>query len=603
MANNACEAGCETNAFLTDLNALFSAAVRSGDEEAFLQRSLELAMRAVGGDRAFLALVEQSTGHLVVVNTSGLGWTPETARLRLSLAQEHARGITGHVVLTARPYRTGDTRSDPHYLEYFRDVRSEIAVPICGTSGQSVGVINVESAQPDRFSDEHEHRLTAIAHAAAAALRVQGFRARESALIEIGNNLTTTLDIGTLMQKVLAVAADMLRFEDCTVFLTDEATGMLVLSASSGSLAGRTGEAPYHVGEGITGWVAAHGTSVRLVEPRNDPRWRGLCLEFPQDEIGALLAVPIVGRNKVLGVLRVVRRKSPDAWFSTSFSEGEERVLNTIGRQLGAAVENVRTYERLVQAERMAAWGELSARAAHMIGNRTFALKGDLNEMSYLLSQKPCEEIRTEIVELVASMCRGVERLEEILREFRDFVVATQISLAPCDLNAIVQETVAEIFPKRTAIELVLDLQPDLPQMKCDARKLKRAFCELIENAVSFQPDGGALRVRTSVVSEPDRRRYGIGHSAEAVAVEFADAGPGIADDQKERVFQPFHSTRAKGMGLGLSIVKGIVEAHHGVVREIGALGEGARFIVCLPVAEPVSCNQGECTHGTDTGR
>ena len=598
-----CDSGCSASAFLTDLNALFSAAVRSGGEEAFLQRALELAMRAVGGDRAFLALVEQSSGHLVVVNTLGIGWTPETARLRLSLAHERARGITGHVALTAQPYRTGDTSTDPHYLEYFRDVRSEIAVPICGTSGQSVGVINVESAHPDQFSEEHEHRLIAIAHAAGAALRVQGFRARESALIEIGNNLTTTLDIGTLMQKVLAVAADMLRFEDCTVFLTDEATSTLVLSASSGNLAGRTGEAPYRLGEGITGWVAAHGTSVRLVEPRNDPRWKGLCLEFPEDEIGALLAVPIVGRNQILGVIRVVRRKSPQAWFSTTFSEGEERVLNTIGRQLGAAVENVRTYERLLNAERMAAWGELSARAAHMIGNRTFALKGDLNEISYLLSQKSCQEIRAELDELVSSMRRGIERLEEILREFRDFVVATQITLAPCDLNTLVHEAVAETFPRRGPIQLSMDLQPDLPTLRCDARKLRRAFGELIENAVSFQPEGGILHVRTSFISEADCRRFGMSASREAVAIEFADAGPGIADDQKERVFQPFHSTRAKGMGLGLSIVKGIVEAHHGVVREIGALGEGARFIVCLPVAAPVSANQRGQTYGTHSGR
>ncbi|MBM3493588.1 MAG: GAF domain-containing protein [Armatimonadetes bacterium] len=584
-----CEGVCDGNAFLHELNALFCAAVRAGHEEAFLQRALVLAMRAVGGDRAFLALVEQSTGDLVVVNTAGLGWTPETARLRLSLVHESARGITGHVVLTAEPYRAGDVTKDPHYIEYFRDVRSEIAAPISGTSGQSVGVINVESVHYERFTDEHEHRLAAISHATAAALRVQGFRARESALIEIGNNLTTTLDIQTLMQKVLAVAADVLRFEDCTVFLLDEMTDLLVLTASGGGLAERLGEAPYKVGDGITGWVAAHGEAVRLIEPRLDPRWRGLCVEFPENEIGALLAVPIVGRNRVLGVLRVVRRKSPTAWFSPAFSEGEERVLNTIGRQLGAAVENVRSYERLISAERMAAWGELSARAAHMIGNRTFALKGDLNELNYLLSQKPCEEIRAEVVDLSASMFRGVERLEEILREFRDFVVATQITLAPCDLNAVVRETLSETFPKRSSVALSLDLDEGLPELRCDARKLKRAFGELVENAVTFQPDGGALDVRTFVLSAAERADGRLGQSREYVGIEFADAGPGIVAEHKDRVFMPFYTTRAKGMGLGLSIVKGIVEAHQGVVREVGAPGEGARFVVCLPASEVAS--------------
>jgi signal transduction histidine kinase len=416
---------------------------------------------------------------------------------------------------------------------------------------------------------------------------VQGFRARERALIEVGNNLTTTLDIQTLMTKVIGVAAEMLRFEDCTVFLLDQMTDMLVLTASGGGLSDRLGEAPYRLGEGITGWVAAHGESVRLVEPRRDPRWRGLCVEFAENEIGALLAVPIVGRHRVLGVLRVVRRKSPTAWFSNEFSEGEERVLSTIGRQLGAAVENVRTYERLVSAERMAAWGELSARAAHMIGNRTFALKGDLNELGYLLTQKPCEEIRSEVIELVGSMGKGVERLEEILREFRDFVVATQISLAPCDLNAVVREALDETFPKRTPVVLNLDLAEALPEVRCDARKLKRAIGELVENAVTFQPEGGALDVSTFALSADERAARRLSQSRAYVGIEFADSGPGIESNRKDRVFLPFYTTRAKGMGLGLSIVKGIVEAHQGVVHETGVEGQGARFLVCLPVSEP----------------
>lgn len=561
--------------------------MRSDDEGGFLDAATDLAMRAVGGDRAFLALVEQRTGELVVISTTGVGWTPESARLRLSLAQEAGRGITGHVALSAKPYLTGDVTQDPHYVMYFRDVRSEIAVPICGTSGQSIGVINVESALPDRFSEVHEHRLVAVAHAAASALRTSGFRARESALIEIGNNLTTTLDIETLMTKVVSVAAEMLRFEDCTVFLLDEVSDRLVLSGSGGVLSERLGEAPYKVGEGITGWVAEHGVPVRIVLPQRDPRWRGLCLEFPSEEIGALLAVPIMGRSRVLGVMRVVRRKSPTAWFSNAFSEGEERILTTIGRQVGAAVENVRSYERLVQAERMAAWGELSARAAHMIGNRTFALKGDLNELSYLLDQKPCDEIRTEISELAASMTAGVARLEEILREFRDFVVATQTTMTSCAVNDLIREAVAETFPKRTAIRLQMELDDSLPALRCDPRKLKRAFAEIIENSVSFQPEGGVLSVRSSVMLPSDPIAVGLAQGRDYVAIEFRDSGPGIAAPEKERIFQPFHTTRAKGMGLGLSIVKGIIEAHHGQIREVGIPGEGACFIVLLPAADP----------------
>lgn len=574
--------------YLQTLDRLCCEALQSGDTQSYLDRFVSLAMEIVGGDRAFLALVDQRTGELVVVATAGKGWTPENARLRLSLAQESNRGITGHVALTAQPYRTGDVSRDPHYIAFFQDVCSELAVPIRGASGQSVGVINVESCHPERFGELEERMLVVLAHAAGSALRTQGFRARESALIEIGNNLTATLDIETLMEKVLTLSADMLRFEACTIFLVDEISGRLVLTASSGPLSGRVGEAPYRLGEGITGWVAQHGTPVRLERPHEDPRWKGLCPEFPPDQMGAMMVVPIAGRHQLLGAMRVVRRKSPNAWFSTAFSEGEERILTSIGRQVGAAVENIRVHARLLHAERMAAWGEMSARAAHMIGNRTFALRGDLNELRYWLEERPEQAERDKLRELAASMARGLDRLEEILREFRDFVVATTITRRPCDLNKAVREAVEETFPRRSAITLSLELDEGIPDVCCDAAKLKRAFAEIIENAVSFQPDGGCLVVRTGLMDGEEARCFGLVQGEQYVSVEFSDRGPGIPVEQKERIFEPFHTSRAKGMGLGLSIVKGIVEAHGGVVRETGRFGEGAVFTIVLPVtSEP----------------
>jgi signal transduction histidine kinase len=129
-----------------------------------------------------------------------------------------------------------------------------------------------------------------------------------------------------------------------------------------------------------------------------------------------------------------------------------------------------------------------------------------------------------------------------------------------------------------------LSLAEDLPPIHCDPAKLQRAFGELIENAISFQPDGGDLRVETRRIGPEDRRKLHLAEGRSYVLAEFADRGPGVAAALKERIFQPFFTSRAKGMGLGLSIVKGIVEAHHGILRETGAEGEGARFAVYLPV-------------------
>src|SRR5205085_9536538 len=117
--------------------------------------------------------------------------------------------------------------------------------------------------------------------------------------------------------------------------------------------------------------------------------------------------------DTILGVLRVLRRKSHSPWFSNHFTEADERLMSTIASQLGAAIENARSFQKLVRSERMAAWGELSARSAHLIGNRAFALKGDLNELRYLVSAMPRDDRCQEVLKIVDSMEVGIGRLDE----------------------------------------------------------------------------------------------------------------------------------------------------------------------------------------------
>jgi len=297
--------------------------------------------------------------------------------------------------------------------------------------------------------------------------------------------------------------------------------------------------------------------------------------------------VPIPGTERILGVIRASRQRSAPAWFRARFTESDERVLQTIASQLGNSVDNARSLGRLVRSERMAAWGELSAKSAHMIGNRTFAIKGDLNELKHLLSHadRPDVNLISEISAIVESVEKGVYKLEDILREFRDFVMATHLTRRPTDINQLVRESLKETFPRRSKVQLVKELAADLQPIQCDAEKMKRALSELIENAISFMPDGGTLSIRTAL-STPGRlpNSARLSRLQSYVEIVLSDTGPGVSEENKERIFQPFYSSRVKGMGLGLSIVKGIIDAHHGAIRELGTEGSGAEFTVFLPI-------------------
>lgn len=578
--------------FLETANRLLTLALTQRHSPNFVQEALQEALRATRGKRAFLARIEQETGELVVGETAGDDWTDEERKLRLRPHNRTERGITGYVAITGEPYICPDVRQDPHYILSFADVLSEIAVPFFDAEGRVRGVLNVDSDHLDAFADHDVAMLTTFANGIAASLAFDEFRQREQLLVEIGLELASTTDVNSLARRVVNVTATALRCEACSVFLLDEPGETLVLQASSGSLRAQIGVASYGVGEGLTGTVAKTGETIRLDDPRHDPRWIGRYPEFSPDELSAFLAVPIPGRERMLGVIRASRPRSAPAWFRARFTESDERVLKTIASQLGNAVDNTRSFGRLVRSERMAAWGELSAKSAHMIGNRTFAIKGDLNELKYLLENVassgalPRADLLPEIAALTESIEHGVYKLEDILREFRDFVMATQLKTRETDINQLLRETLKETFPRRSNVALVEEYAPSLPPIPCDSEKMKRALSELIENALSFMPERGTLTMRTTLAT-PDRlpKIARISRLQTYVEIALSDTGPGIAPEHKERIFQPFFSSRVKGMGLGLSIVKGIIDAHQGAIREIGEPGAGAEFAIFLPIA------------------
>jgi signal transduction histidine kinase len=348
-------------------------------------------------------------------------------------------------------------------------------------------------------------------------------------------------------------------------------------------------------------------------------------MEAPAGELAAVMAVPVLCQRSKPGVLRVVRHRKGSLYFlPQEFTQADEDVLVTLAGQLAVAIDRTRLTTRLLHAERMAAWGEMSARSAHMIGNTVFGVKGHLNELAHLLKAEDheavLEERRTGLSDrrshatddksgarllrpvtvqearfLSEQITHGIYRLEEILGEFRDFVLATQLHAQENDLNQILRAVTMESFPKHSNVDLVLNLAPGLPPVLADEAKLKRAFGELIENSVDFQPNGGMLTIRTSLAdAEATRQLPQDRPPGPVLQIEFIDRGPGLSEQDRARVFTPFYTRKAKGMGLGLSIVKGIIEAHRGMICEsgngiegkgAGDKGEvhGAHFVILLP--------------------
>ena len=553
--------------------------IRELAEETSYDRSLDAlarwALTLTESRHSLIATMNDEVGCLELLHTAGdETGEKEPGRLR-RVTVGGDRGIVGHVAATGEPYVTGNVRNDPLYQNYFETTLSEIAVPVRDRHGRIRAVLNVESDREDWYGEAALDTCRAIANLIALVLDQEEHRRREEALMQIGRSLSSALTEEGLIDHVIHVAGEVLRFQACSIFLLDEATDEFVLRGSTSHLKKRIGEVRYGRGEGCTGWVCDHAEAVLLQDPHTDPRWRGRYLEIPGDQIASFLAVPIVAGHQGIGAIRVIRRVADNPYLDNRFTPSDQRLLEAIAQQLATGLRLIQSMERVIRSERMIAWGELSAKSSHMIGNRVFAIKGDVNELGHLLSaEKPDPAALRRIQE---SLQVNLMRTEEILQDFRDFVSATQLKLEPGDVNEVVRETVAEVFPKRSSVKLDLELG-EVPETRIDAKKLRRAVSELIENSLS-QDSTGTLRVATGVIRDSERFKR------PAVRIEVEDSGGGVPDEKKESIFQPFHSGRVRGMGLGLSIVKGIVDAHGGTVYEDGTAGKGAKFVILLPLA------------------
>lgn len=554
---------------LSEWTQLLTTISRDLSVERALDAIALAAKRLTGSAHVLIAIVEDEVSDLVVRHGAGEGWESVAKFRHLPLDIQSKEGLVGWVAATGTSVVSGSVRDDPAYRALFSSTQSEIAVPIKDRFDRIRAVLNVSSDLPNAYSESHHETVTGLANLIDLVLERHESTKREEALIQIGSALDTVTSEDLLVESVIGVAQNTLRLHTCSIFIMDPKTDCAVLRGTIGRLKDQIGLLSYERGEGFTGWVCQHGRPILLDEPQLDPRWRGKYIEIPNENIASFLAVPILWRDEILGVIRVLRRRSENPFSDNRFTIQDQRVLQAIAEQMASGLQNIRQIDHIVQSERMIAWGELSAKSSHMIGNRVFALKGDVNELGFLIADDKTS--LQDLKLLHESLRANLTRIEEILHDFRDFVTATKIEKAPTDVGALVRETAEEVFPKRSLVSLRLEIA-DLPVANVDGRRLRRAVSELIENGL-HHTESGEMVVR-ALLSADERK----------VRIEVEDSGPGVPDDVKSLIFQPFYSGRVKGMGLGLGIVKGIVDAHGGDVFENGVFREGARFVLHVPL-------------------
>ena len=228
-----------------------------------------------------------------------------------------------------------------------------------------------------------------------------------------------------------------------------------------------------------------------------------------------------------------------------------------------------------LESERMQAVRMLAASLAHEIGNPLNALGIHLQLLERSVRKLPDEADREELSDYVRVARDEIARLDGILAEFLNALRNGAPNLEKCDVLAVLEKSlqVLRADVQERSVRIEVDHPASLPAIRADASQLQRVFFNLVKNALQAMPDGGLLAI---ALSADDRD----------LSVSFRDSGTGIPPEDFVKLFEPFHSGRAGGHGIGLAIVKRIVEDHGGRIDVSSRPGQGACFRLVFPLAD-----------------
>jgi signal transduction histidine kinase len=232
--------------------------------------------------------------------------------------------------------------------------------------------------------------------------------------------------------------------------------------------------------------------------------------------------------------------------------------------------ELVAQRERLVQAERVAAWRELARRLAHELKNPLFPLQITVENMQRARERYP-DQFEEVFREGAATLLAELGKLKQIIARFSDFAKMPAPEMQPVDFNRLAGETM-KLFEAQLAgarIARKLELEPRLRPVEADPEQMTRVLHNLVLNAIDAMPQGGILTVRTRAL-------------AGGVRLEVSDTGQGLTPEECARLFTPYYTTKTHGTGLGLAIVQSVVSDHHGRISVESEPGKGATFRIEL---------------------
>ncbi len=521
------------------------------------------------------------------------------------------RGIIGDIARTSVAEVVNQPELDPRTLRIpgtplpAEELEGLMCAPLL-SRGQVIGLLGVWRPRADgSFSQADLDFLISVARQAAIAIESARLyletrrQANEmAALADVGRDVSATLDLPTVLERIASHAKDLLAADTSAVFLADSDGATFRAIVVLGDSAAEIQHYPVPLGVGIIGDLARRGVAEVINDAGSDPRVVPIP-GTPQQPTDRLMVAPLVTRKQVIGLMTVWR-----LFERTPFTPADLNFLVGLARQATIAIENARLFEETQQARQAADAANVAK--STFLANMSHELRTPLNAvLGFAQVMERDSALSSRQKEHLGIITRSGEHLLGLINDVLEMskIEAGRVTLneTTFDLRRLLQ-SVEEMFQLRAdakRIQLRFDLAEDLPCLvQGDQGKLRQVLINLLGNAVKFTHVGGvALRAvwRDERPKTKDQRPITGDRSSfvvrpSSLVVEIEDTGEGIAVDQLPSLFEPFRQTASgikaqEGTGLGLSISRQFVRLMGGDIRVRSVAGQGTLFAFDVRIA------------------
>ena len=392
-------------------------------------------------------------------------------------------------------------------------------------------------------------------------------------LYRIDKFMESITDLNRLLEVIIAECRDATAAEAGSLLLYDEANDELYFDIALGEEGEEDAQTKLKrirlkKSEGIAGWVATNLQPLNIPDAQKDPRFFKQADKQSGFITRSLLALPMTQRGKLVGVVEVLNKHG-----GAPFSEHDEKVLAVIAMQAALVIENARLYEENLKQARLAALGQGIAGAAHCIKN----ILNGIDAGVYLLERGIQKENFGGVSRGWGIMKKNTDLMKNLVLDMLTYSRKREPEYEECEVNEICA-AVADLMQekaKENHAEILLELAPDIGQVVLDRIGIHRCVLNIVSNAID------ACDKEKSIVKIATRKD----ETAGSFAIGMSDNGCGISQENLQRLFEVFFSTKgSKGTGLGLAVTHKIITEHGGSINVESEPGVGTTFIFDLPM-------------------